>query len=256
MICWSAEARWSTAPAVPRAAPTCVYGAGTSRRSATTCARWRTGDRRVGRGRDARVHRHPHAPRPVAVLGSRRRSHAAARCDHGAAGELLLSLAPVRADQARAVGRRLQLRRRRAGERVRHQRPVVVGALGRVPRRDAGARLRGELGGHGGTYTVAHVRDGRRRLGAPGVRARARRDGCTSWPSACAYGALGSRRRTSTTTAPIGRCRRRSPTTPSSVCSSTCSWNTAASSNSSPTCSAPTSVTRSRGTPRSSARAV
>ena len=134
-----------------------------------------TGDRRRRRDRRARLHRLPHALRPVGVVGPA----ASTRCPNTASRPSSPGTARSRSrrcvppDRVARV-RRLRLHRRHPRRRVRHRYPVDVGVVRRVERRAPDARHRGQHRRARRPLQPARLRDGRRRLGP---RRHARRAG-------------------------------------------------------------------------------
>ena len=116
-----------------------------------------------GQGRDARVRRHPHAPRRADRLGSARLEQLLARRDERGARELRRDVRAVRAGRTRVPRRahgvggghppRLDPRRPRVG----------LDHLRRVPRRDRPAPEGHQLRRDGRPLRVAPPRDGRAR---------------------------------------------------------------------------------------------
>ena len=164
--CWSGAARSSTGRAHRRATRDVrIRDGAIAEVGAGARTRRRDGRRRRRRVRRARVHRLPHALRPVGVVGPAGRPDAAARRDHGRHRQLLAVAHARCAPPTAWRQRRVRLHRGHPGRRVRDRDPVDVGVVRRVARRAAGARHRGERRRAPRPLEPARLRDGRRGVG-------------------------------------------------------------------------------------------
>ena len=138
-------------------------------------ARRRDRGRRRRCVRRARVHRLPHALRPLAVVGPARRPDAPARRDHRRHRQLLALAHAGACARPRRGQRRVRLHRGHPRRRVHQRHPVDVGVVRRVARRVARSRHRGERRRADRPLQPARLRDGRRgvdRAATPEERAQ------------------------------------------------------------------------------------